>query len=207
MLEGPGVAVQQKLQTLPGVAANEDPPAVAQHHHEQVHPHSLLAQPHPRRSPIHLRLLAWVGLESHRRPLIPHRLLPPRTKVAHHRRIRACVALVRQLSMHNRGVEAHLRSPTAKKALPVIQTPLLAHATLLGPRLPQPLAHRLDVQSQLPCNRLPAQTSFPQPAYRFPSAFLDQRHLRGTFRRHGKHLPSALLVHPYLLWLGGGGDF
>ncbi len=149
--------IQQRAQSLPQIPASEDPSAVAQNHREDMHLYPLLSQPHPGRTPVHLSLLARNGLEAHRRSLLAPLLLPPRPQVARQRRVRSLIALRLQLPVKHRGVETHLRRPPPQKVLPPIQCPAATRPPLPLPLLTKPLAHRLDVQTELPTDLLFAQ--------------------------------------------------
>src|SRR6185436_11884872 len=94
-----------------------------------------------------------------------------------------------------------------KHPLPTVQRPASARPPLRLPLLPKPLAHGLDVQIELPTDLLLAQTLLSQGTYCSPDALLDQRLLRGAFRRHGQHLLFLADVHPYTSvsgWRRGG---
>lgn len=169
----------------------------------------ILAQPHLGRAPVHLRLLAGLGLEAHGRHRLGPRRIPPWPDVAHHRRVRALVAVLSELLEEDLAVVADLRSATAQKLPPRVQGPASFRPPLRPPRLPQPLAHRLDVQTQLPRDRFLRQTPLPQGTNRSPLVLFDHVALRGASRRHGEFRRDHLgfCFRHRLLLVSGGATF
>ena len=205
--EGRRVAIQQRVEPLAEVGLGKDPPAEAQHHREQVHPDPCLAQKERGRPPVDLGLLSGTGLEAHRRHVVSSPGFPPRRDVLDQGRVTAGVAPLRQLTGQHHGVEAHFRSPDLQKLPSGVELSPSRSARLRPPGSPQPGAHRLHVQSQLPGDPLLRLALLGQGPNRSVHVLVDHLALHGTLRCRGQAKRSLWLFHVPLLvgWTSEGG--
>ncbi len=184
------------MQIPPG----EDPTAVAEHHHEQVHLDLLFADPHVHQAPVRLRLRSRRRLEPHRRRLRP-RLHPKIPHVSLHRHVRSLVPCLAKLPMQHHRVVAHLRKSRLDPLLERVQIRSSRRPRLGLPRRFAPLAHRLHVDAHLPRDRLvphPRRSHLPD---RLGHPLFDQFILRDSFRCRRQDLRSCLFLHDFPLAL------
>src|SRR5436309_2341244 len=149
------VAVEQARQLFVAIGVSKQPPRIAEGQDEQMNGLQLLANTNPELSVVDLRLIAWPGLESHRRKLRPFMLGPMGLEIALELLITASEAQAHQLAQQHHPVPSHLRAAPLDALAERIDWPWPG---LMPPRLPgakpEPTLDRLAIYLEFPRNPL-----------------------------------------------------
>ena len=165
------------------------PARVAERGHEQVHLHWLVANHNARLAKVHLQLLAWRGLEPHRRTRQSRKL----STVASDRPLYRPQAdpntvLAGKVLAHDVGVAAMLQEPLADERLQSQQT---------ARRWPRSVRHPAALP-QVPLHRRAAAAKLPRDPLASPSECAKAQHRRDGLRclhRFGsRKVPESLSV-------------
>ena len=162
------------------------PPRVAQRRHEQLRPHPLAPDRHPRLAEVDLQLPTRRRLEPQRRLRLRPQLPPMRRhRPLHRAQARLHAQLARQLLAH------HLRvAPMPEEALPQprVQPVQLAAA-------PRPAVRRPAVRLQVPPHRVPTAAELPRNPPRSPTQLVQPQHRLHLLRPQHSPLPRSLQPH------------
>jgi hypothetical protein len=164
---------------LPERGANVQPPRVAQRRHEQMHPHPLAADPHPRVAKVDLQLPARRRLEPHRRALLRLQLPTPALHPKLHRaKPNHDPMFARQLLAHYVRVAAMPEKPFPQ---PIIQT-----VKRSSPHRPAKWSR--PALAQIPTHRVAGAAELLRKSLGSPAKLMEPQH-RGHLLRL-KHLLS-----------------